>query len=79
MQLFRAEEGRLGVTVTFVALLELVREGLIEIVQTEPYAPLHVRPASGRHLTLVADNAAAGAELPREAPQGEANEETGAS
>ena len=33
----------MGVTVTFMALLELVREGLIDIVQSEPYAPLHVR------------------------------------
>jgi segregation and condensation protein A len=43
--LFTAEEGRMGVTVTFIALLELVREGLIEVVQAEPYAPLHVRRA----------------------------------
>jgi segregation and condensation protein A len=57
VQLFRPEEGRLGVTVTFIALLEMVREGLIDIVQAEPYAPLHVRAASGRHLTLVSDNA----------------------
>jgi segregation and condensation protein A len=42
-QLFRPEEGRMGVAVTFIAVLELVREGLIEIVQTEAYAPLHVR------------------------------------
>jgi segregation and condensation protein A len=56
VQLFRPEEGRHGVTVTFVALLELMREGLVELVQAEPYAPLHVRSASGRHLTLVADN-----------------------
>jgi segregation and condensation protein A len=56
-QLFRAEEGRMGVTVTFSAILELMKEGLIEIVQAEPYAPLHVRPASGsRHLTVVSDN-----------------------
>ena len=34
----------MGVTVTFMAILELVREGLIDIVQAEPYAPLHVRP-----------------------------------
>src|SRR5919108_2393391 len=32
--LFRPEESRMGVTVTFVAILELVREGLIDIVQT---------------------------------------------
>jgi len=41
--LFKPEEGRMGVTVTFVALLELMREGLIEIVQVGAYAPLHVR------------------------------------
>jgi segregation and condensation protein A len=60
-QLFRSEEGRMGVTVTFIAILELMKEGLIEIVQSEPYAPIHVRPASGaRHLSLVANAAGAG-------------------
>src|SRR5579859_3175323 len=39
VRLFNAEEGRRGVTVTFVAILELLREGLIEIVQSEAYAP----------------------------------------
>lgn len=43
VRLFKPEEGRMGVTVTFMAILELVREGLIDIVQSEPYAPLHVR------------------------------------
>jgi len=53
-QLFKAEEGRMGVTVTFVAILELVREGLIDIVQAEAYAPVHIRKASGaRGLRLV--------------------------
>ena len=47
----------MGVTVTFVAILELVREGLIDIVQTEAYAPLHVRKAEGtRGLRLAVDN-----------------------
>jgi len=41
--LFRPEEGRMGVVVTFMAMLQLVREGLVDIVQTEPFAPLHVR------------------------------------
>jgi segregation and condensation protein A len=45
-ELFRAEEGRMGVTVTFVAILELVREELIEIVQAQAFAPLHVRAAA---------------------------------
>jgi segregation and condensation protein A len=58
-RLFRPEEGRMGVTVTFVAILELMREGLIDIVQAEAYAPLHVRAApAGRTLHLVADNPA---------------------
>jgi segregation and condensation protein A len=57
VRLFRPEEGRMGVTVTFIAILELMKEGLLEIVQAEPYAPIHVRPASGsRHLSVVSDN-----------------------
>src|SRR5882672_8020940 len=57
VHLFKPEEGRMGVTVTFVAILELVREGLIDIVQTEAYAPLHVRGAQGsRGLRLAVDN-----------------------
>ncbi|HET9108989.1 MAG TPA: ScpA family protein [Steroidobacteraceae bacterium] len=57
VRLFRPEEGRMGVTVTFMAILELVREGLIDIVQAEPYAPLHVRAAGqARRLRVVADN-----------------------
>src|SRR3954470_14545152 len=57
VHLFKPEEGRMGVTVTFVAILELVREGLIDIVQTEAYAPLHVRSAHGaRGLKLAVDN-----------------------
>jgi len=55
-QLFRPAEGRMGVTVTFSAILELLREGLIEIVQAEPYAPIHVRAGAPRHVTLVVDN-----------------------
>lgn len=47
IRLFRPEEGRLGVTVTFAALLELMREQLVEIVQAEPYQPLHVRRVEG--------------------------------
>jgi hypothetical protein len=32
----------MGVAVTFISILELLREGLLEIVQNEPYAPIHV-------------------------------------
>ena len=56
-RLFKPEEGRMGVTVTFIAILELVREGLLELVQTESYGPLHVRAAQGPRLRLVDDGA----------------------
>jgi segregation and condensation protein A len=61
--LFRPEEGRMGVTVTFSAILELLREGLIEIVQAEQFAPIHVRAGSARHVTLVVDNDRPAADL----------------
>ncbi len=41
--LFSAAEGRLGVVVTFMAVLELIKESLVELVQNEPFAPIHVR------------------------------------
>lgn len=41
--LFRPEEGRMGVVVTFLAVLELLREALLELAQAEPFAPIHVR------------------------------------
>ncbi|MCY1330454.1 Segregation and condensation protein A [compost metagenome] len=43
IQLFRVEEGRLGVVVTFMAILELIKEQLVELVQNEAFAPIHVR------------------------------------
>jgi segregation and condensation protein A len=45
-QLFDVEEGRAGAIVTFLAVLELAKESLIEIVQAEPFAPLHVRASA---------------------------------
>ncbi len=46
----------MGVAVTFIAILELVREGLINIVQQEPFAPIHVRAAAaGRKLRVVSN------------------------
>ena len=43
VSLFTAEEGRLGVVVTFLAVMELIKESLIEIVQTEAFGPIHVK------------------------------------
>ncbi|WP_373182632.1 segregation and condensation protein A [Halomonas campaniensis] len=41
--LFTLEEGRAGVIVTFMAILELAKEAMIEIVQNVPLSPIHVR------------------------------------
>ena len=43
--LFTKEEGRAGVIVTFIAILELLKERVIDIVQAEVYAPIYVKPA----------------------------------
>ena len=45
-QLFIRKEGRHGVVVSFLAILELGKEGLIEIIQSEPFAELRVRAAT---------------------------------
>jgi len=56
--LFDPEEGRMGVAVTFIAILELLRESMVEVVQSDAYAPLHVRAASTVHLVSDEDEAA---------------------
>jgi segregation and condensation protein A len=42
-QLFIRKEGRQGVVVSFLAILELGKEGLIEIIQPEPFAEIRIR------------------------------------
>jgi segregation and condensation protein A len=44
--LFSAKEGKLGIVVTFIAILELLKQTLIDIVQTEAYGTLHVKALS---------------------------------
>jgi segregation and condensation protein A len=46
VSLFSVTEGRLGVVVTFLALMELIKESLVEIVQTESFGPIHVKARS---------------------------------
>ena len=41
--LFDLEDGKKGIIVSFLALMELSREGLIEFVQTEAYSEIHIR------------------------------------
>ena len=43
VNLFTVEEGRLGVVVTFLAVMELIKESLVEIVQSDDFGPIHVK------------------------------------
>ena len=45
-QLFKPEEGRAGVVVTFLAITELLREGMADLTQSGPFAPIYLRAAS---------------------------------
>ncbi len=48
-ELFDITEGRDGVVVTFMAILELLKQTLIEMVQTENFGPIHIKAAGGSH------------------------------
>ena len=43
--LFNVEEGRLGVVVTFLSILELCKEQMIDVVQSESFAAIYIKPA----------------------------------
>ncbi|OOG63369.1 segregation/condensation protein A [Rhodanobacter sp. B04] len=61
--LFDVNEGRLGVVVTFLAMLELAKEMLVEIVQEEPLAPIYVKAKASHSEAFaeaMADDARAG-------------------
>ncbi len=47
MTLFDASEGRQGIVVTFLSIMELTKEALIELIQTAPYGPIHIRAKNG--------------------------------
>lgn len=44
-ELLDPAEGRVGITVTFLALLELLKDAVIDVVQTDEFGPIHVRAA----------------------------------
>lgn len=46
LSLFTAEEGRAGCVVTFLAMLELCKESLLEIIQLKPLGPIFIRPVT---------------------------------
>lgn len=41
--MFTPNEGRLGVVVTFLAMLELLKDNIIEFVQATPFGPIHLK------------------------------------
>jgi segregation and condensation protein A len=43
LDFFDVSEGRMGVVVSFLAILELLKESLIELVQSENYAPIYIK------------------------------------
>ena len=45
--LFDAQEGRAGIVVTFLALLELLKNHAVELVQSKPFSPIYVKPSVG--------------------------------
>ncbi len=47
--LFDVEEGRSGAVVTFLAILELLKEALLEVVQSETFGRIHVCSAGSEH------------------------------
>ena len=80
VSLFRVEEGRLGVVVTFLAIMELIKESLVEIVQTDNFGPIHIKAraegAAGESGELSVGGSAANDETrPEELPGRGNNEE----
>jgi segregation and condensation protein A len=41
--LFTVAEGRMGVVVTFLALMELIRERIVDLIQNQPFGQIYVK------------------------------------
>ncbi len=77
--LFDAGEGRMGVVVTFLAVLELAKELLLDLVQDAPFAAIYVqsRATGGGDFTPDADATASPADAAAGHADGETDGETG--
>ena len=51
--MFSIEEGRMGLVVSFIAILELVKDNVVVVVQNTPYSPIHVKSVAT--VTIVTD------------------------
>ena len=54
--LFDVKEGRMGVVVTFLAILELIKDSLLELVQAEAFGQIHVKAATSVEPQQVSDH-----------------------
>ncbi len=45
-EIFKPEQGRLGIVVSFIAMLELIKEGLLDVIQEQPLAPIYLKACS---------------------------------
>lgn len=43
LSLLMKDEGKRGVVVTFLAIMELIKESLIDLMQSEPFGPIHIK------------------------------------
>ncbi len=78
IRMFDPEMGVAGVVVHFLAMLELAREHLVEITQTEAFDPIYVRLADGRNTERSAEAERSGrADAPGEPAAGAAGDGSG--
>jgi segregation and condensation protein A len=54
VSLLLREEGRLGVVVTFLAMMELIKDSMVEIVQSDPFGPIHIKSRGYQEEAVVA-------------------------
>ncbi|SOB97957.1 condensin subunit ScpA [Alloalcanivorax xenomutans] len=72
VELFDAEESKLGVVVTFLAVLELVKVSLVELVQNSPFSPIHIK---AKTVTVEESDVIAQLELEDDIPDAEQGSE----
>ena len=51
-EMFDPEEGRMGLVVSFIAILELVKDKVLVVVQNAPYSPIHVKSITAVEITV---------------------------
>jgi segregation and condensation protein A len=55
VSLFTVEEGKMGVVITFLAIMELTKESMVELIQTEAFGNIHIRARGNIQQPVVAE------------------------